>query len=98
MQTPTPEETRRRASRDHRIRTADAAAAPSRFREKDYGNAGHLNVQQMREVLQELREEERTRTQRAAEGKRMVHAAIEKAKQHEAQEKRRMSQIGLEPP
>ena len=31
----------------------------ARFRDKDYGNAGVLNVEQMREVLQELREENR---------------------------------------
>ena len=31
----------------------------ARFRDKDFGNAGVLNVEQMREVLQELREENR---------------------------------------
>lgn len=67
----------------------------ARFRDKDLGNSGYLTMEQMRDVLCELREEARARAARLAEGDAIQAKARAAADAMEATLKRRMAGIGV---
>jgi len=70
----------------------------ARFREKDYGNSGSLNMQQMREALFDLRADGARRTRRAAEAQTAVRQVMANAEAIDSEERKILRKVAIVDP